>query len=349
MTKDANKKFNPQMLTIARESRGMLQLELAEAIEVSKSSANRMEQDLLEASPVVVGQLSKVLNYPEEFFYQKGEILPLALSYRKRDNVPARILSQIEANITIYRLNIERLLLASSPVDVQIPILDVLKLKSPEECAKELRKLWKLPKGPIEDLSEVLEAKGIMLISFDFETDRVDGRFMILLEKFPVIITNKRLLGDRQRFTLAYQLGHLVMHQYTSPGFGRDLSHEANLFAAEFLMPEKDIKPDLEGLTLQKLAVLKKKWKVSMQALLYRASNLQLLSVSQKNYLLQQFNQQNIRRREPKELDITIEQYKSVRDLITQYRTKQKLTVDKLASFLHLSTEDFFKRYTDKT
>ena len=60
--------------------------------------------------------------------------------------------------------------------------------------------------------------------------------------KFPVVFSNKRSLGDRQRFTLAYELGHLVMHLQTNPSFTRDISHEANEFAAEFLMPEKDIR-----------------------------------------------------------------------------------------------------------
>lgn len=137
------------------------------------------------------------------------------------------------------------------------------------------------------------------------------------------------------------------MHLHTSPGFERDLSHEANLFAAEFLMPAKEIKDDLTDLSLPKLAELKKKWKVSMQALVYRANDLEMLTDNQKRYLLQQFNQQNIRRREPPELDIPTEQYKLVRDLITQYRTKQKLSVAKMAAFLHLEQDDFLQRYND--
>ncbi len=208
-----------------------------------------------------------------------------------------------------------------------------------------MRKLWKIEKETIGNLTEILEEKGVLLLQSDFGTDRVDGHCTIALDKFPIIVTNKSLLGDRQRFTLAYELGHLVMHLYTSPSYNRDLSHEANVFAAELLMPERDIKTDLEDLSLPKLGELKKKWKVSMQALLYRASDLELITDNQKRYLLQQFNQQNIRRREPKELDIPTEQYKLVRDLLTKYRTKQKLSVAKMASFLHLEAEDFIQRY----
>lgn len=338
-------KINPQMITVARESRGLVHLELADKMGISKSTAWRFEQDVFGINDETLEKLSKILSYPSSFFYQKGEVLPLSLSYRRRDVVASKLLSQIEANINIYRLNLEQLLSAINWQDLKLPVLDVNKYGSPQECAKQLRKMWKIEKGAIENLNELLEEKKILTINFDFGTERVDGRCVMALDKFPIIVTNRTLLGDRQRFTLAYQLGHLVMHINTSPAYDRDLSHEANLFAAELLMPEKDIKNDLEDLSLPKLGELKRKWKVSMQALLYRATDLGLVNDNQKRYLLQQFNQQNIRRREPKELDIPTEQYRLVRDLLTQYRTKQKLSVAKMASFLHLEQEDFLQRY----
>lgn len=338
-------KINPQMITIARESRGLVHLDLAEKLDVSKSTAWRLEQEASETNSDLLVKLSKTLNYPDSFFFQRGEVLPLSLSYRKRNIVASKLITQIEANINIYRLNIEQFLAAIGYDDLKLPILDVNKYGTPQECAKQLRKIWKLERGGIGNLSEILEDKRIFLISFDFGTDRVDGRCTMALDKFPIIVTNKNLLGDRQRFTLAYELGHLVMHVYTSPEYNRDLSHEAKLFAAELLMPERDIKNDLEDLSLPKLGELKKKWKVSMQALLYRASDLELITDNQKKYLLQQFNQQNIRRREPKELDIATEQYKLVRDLLTRYRAKQKLSVAKIATFLHLEPGDFIQRY----
>lgn len=346
MIKESNKEVNIKMLTLARETRGITQAELADKTTISKTSIHRLEKGTQEVTPEMLDEISKALNYPHSFFYQKADVAPLALSYRKRDNVPAKELSMIEATINAHLLSIEQLFTAGKFPETNIPLLDVLKYHTPEKCAAQLRKAWNVPHGPIENLSKVIEKNGIMLISFDFGTDRVDGRFGMALDKFPVIITNKRLLGDRQRFTLAYQLGHIVMHQYTSPGFERDLSHEANLFAAEFLMPEKDIKNDLQELSLPKLAMLKKKWKVSMQSLVYRAEDIGQITERQKFTLMQLFNQQNIRRREPKELDIAIETYKAIRDIITKYRSKQKLSIDEFAAFLHIEASDFITRYS---
>jgi Zn-dependent peptidase ImmA (M78 family) len=135
------------------------------------------------------------------------------------------------------------------------------------------------------------------------------------------------------------------MHLNTSPGFDRDLSHEANLFAAEFLMPDDAIKPELTDLNFNQLPELKKKWKASMISLLYRADDLGLISPNQKRYLLQQFNEQNIRRQEPKDLDVATEQFRLVRDLITKYKTRQKLNVKQLAEFFNMEQEEFLDRF----
>jgi len=80
-------KINPHMVTIASESRGLVHLDLAEKLNVSKSTAWRLEHEMLATNQDLLRQLSKTLNYPESFFFQKGEVLPLSLSYRKRNSV----------------------------------------------------------------------------------------------------------------------------------------------------------------------------------------------------------------------------------------------------------------------
>lgn len=340
-------RLNPKMIALARESRALTQLELAEKLSVSPSHMSRIEQEFIEVGKHHLSELSKTLNYPEEFFYQEGENLPPAIALRKREKVAQKILLPIEAQVNIYRLSIEKLLKAISQHDINLPILDADKLGSPAEAARKLRKLWKIEKGAIPNLTQVLESNGLLIVGFDFNTDRVDGMSILANGKFPVVFSNKRSLGDRQRFTLAYELGHLVMHLQTQPSFMRDISHEANEFAAEFLMPEKDIKADFkDGVTLALLADLKRKWKVSMQALLYRANDIGVITDGQKKYLLSQFNSLNIRRREPSELDIPREQPMKLRDMITNYKSKQRLNVKQLALFFNSNEDEFLSKYS---
>ncbi|MEO6304706.1 MAG: helix-turn-helix transcriptional regulator, partial [Bacteroidia bacterium] len=69
-------KLNPKMLTVARESRGLTQIELAEKLNLSPSNISRMEQDFIEITPANFNAIVATLKYPEEFFYQEGETLP---------------------------------------------------------------------------------------------------------------------------------------------------------------------------------------------------------------------------------------------------------------------------------
>ncbi len=340
-------KINPKMLTLARESRGLTQSDLADKLKTHRTYITKMELEQMPIAENTLEIIQKVLRYPKSFFMQEGEILPSLLTYRKRDTVAQKFLTPIEAKTNIYRLNIHSLLRAMKFSSADVPSLNLAKYESIEAAAKQLRKHWNIPKGPIENLSELLEKNKIILVSFDMGTERVDGRTLLTADKHPIIFTNSSMLGDRQRFTLAYEIGHLVMHVQTPPDFDRDVSHEANMFAAAFLIPEKEIKSDFDdNITVPKLAQLKKKWKVSMQALLYRASDVGLLTDNQKRYLLQQFNQMNIRRREPMELDIPRETPMLLRNLITKYKTTQGLNLKGIAGFFHLETDEFLSMYS---
>ena len=338
-------KINPKMIMLAREARGITQMELADLVGINRSNISRFEQEFCGFSDEVVIKLIKALHFPEHFFLQNEEILPPAL-YRKRDQVPAKTLTYVEANINILRLNLQKLIETMKLEAPKLPAFPVSEVGSPEDAAIKLRKLWKFPKGAIENLTEILEQNGIITVPVDFKTDRIDSRSILIDNKYPVIFYNKSLLGDRLRFSLSYELGHLVMHSRQMFLSTEEVGHEANIFAAEFLMPEKDIKGEFkEGLTLDILAKLKKEWKVSMQALLYRASDLDLLTDNQKRYIIGQFNALKIRRREPVELDVRIERGRLLRDTITQYRTKQKMSVKEIANFFCLNEEEFLERY----
>jgi Zn-dependent peptidase ImmA (M78 family) len=90
------------------------------------------------------------------------------------------------------------------------------------------------------------------------------------------------------RFTLAHELGHLVMHRFPT----ENMETEANEFASTLLMPSADMRSAFLGrrVTLELLAALKPEWKVAMQALLMRATSLKCVSPNQARYLWQQIS-----------------------------------------------------------
>ncbi len=338
--------INPQMILLAREARGMSQSDLAERLNSYKASVSRLEHGDGPVDENTLIALAEATHYPPQFFMQKGEILPVNLSYRKRKQVPAKLLTPIEAQMNIIRNHVQLIINGIGSADTTLPIFEVTEKTTPEQIANLVRKSWRVPAGPIENLSRLMEDKGILISSFDFATDRVDSRSMLTDNNQPIIFLNRNLLGDRQRFSLAFELGHLIMHTYCTVAHDRDINHEANLFAAEFLMPAKDILPDYkDGITLSLLGELKRKWKVSMISLLYRADDLGLLTPNQKRYLVQQFNDQKIRRREPPQLDVPKENPQRIRQLITELMQKARLNIFQLCTLLAIEHDDYIAYY----
>lgn len=338
--------INPGMIVLAREARGLSQERLAARLNTYKANISRLEHGNADMDEQTLLTLSAVTGYPPHFFLQQGEILPVNLSYRKRKNVPAKLLAPIEAQINIIRSHVQfitRTMLQSVP---RLPLYQVNEKNTPARIALLVRRKWDIPAGPVDNLVDLLEQQGIIISSFNFGTDRVDSRSLITDDDFPVIFLNRNLLGDRQRFSLAFELGHLIMHSFCAVPHQRDIDHEANAFAAAFLAPAKEIMKDFrDGITLPLLGELKRTWKLSMISLLYRADDLGLLTPNQKRYLIQQFNGQKIRRREPPQLDVVKEQPRLLPSLLNQFIKKNKITVAQMATLLAIEADDYKKYY----
>jgi Zn-dependent peptidase ImmA (M78 family)/DNA-binding XRE family transcriptional regulator len=340
-----NEKINPKMIALAREARGYSQADLADLSGVSRPSITRLEQGDLHLNEGFIKNMTEVLKFSESLYSLDAEPLPTAI-YRRRENVPAKLMNKVDAMINVYTLGIGRLLRAIQFDKLVVPSFPTTPTEGANRSAMLTRRVWNLKDGVITNLTSVLEEKGFITLPVDFETERIDSRGVLIDDKYPVIFYNKKLLGDRLRFTLAYELGHIIMHT-RNPLTRFDDSKEANEFAAEFLMPKKEITKDLdEKLDLDRLAELKSKWLVSMHALLYRAEDLNVITENQKRYVINRFNHLKIRRREPKELDVPIERGQLLRDLITKYRSKQKMNVKEIADFFYMKEEEFLATFS---
>ena len=147
------------------------------------------------------------------------------------------------------------------------------------------------PDAPATRLAWRLEKNGVVVLPIHLEIDEHDA-FSVWADtepRTPVIVTTAGRSGDRQRWSIAHELGHLVLHQAfaLTPSAIED---EADIFAGEFLLPEEVIRKDLSApLTLTMLADLKGRWGVSMQALVMRAFNLGIITDGQRRYLFRQF------------------------------------------------------------
>jgi Zn-dependent peptidase ImmA (M78 family)/DNA-binding XRE family transcriptional regulator len=337
-------KFNYKNLILAREVRGLTQQELATILNFPQSTLSKIENGNQRIESDFLKKLGLVLDFPESFFCQDIEVYPPNLHYRKKSDVTAKILSYVEALMNIYRFNIQKLLKSIEIPFTRLPFVDSMSNVRPQEAAVYLRQFWSIPKGAIEDVTKTLEDNGILVIPMDFGSERIDGRSMVTQDGKFIIFINNKLSGDRQRYTLSHELAHVILHINSVNVFEVDIEKEAMVFASEFLMPEKEIRPQLMGkLTLQKLADLKKYWKVSMQAILYWAGSLKLVTENQSRYLWSQFNALRIRIKEP--IDIPNEKATLLSEVIKAFIEQLGYTRQELAGILNISLTDFKKMY----
>lgn len=340
----ATQKVNHMMVTLARESRGLTQSELAEELGVSQGKVSKIEQDLLGVTDQMLGQLSTCLGYPENFFYLTDSTCAHAINlHRKRAALPKRTLCKIDAHLNIRRIHLRRLLDEIEITGVELPTYSVDENNSPYEIARKVRALWGVPSGPIESMTKLIESAGCVITHCDFESQFIDGVSSRCNDLPPVIFVNKDIPGDRLRFTLAHELGHLIMHSTPNP----NMEDEADQFASEFLMPQKDIICDLQVISLSRLAELKLRWKVSMAALLVRAGKIGTVAPRQSQYLWMQFSKAGYRTREPLPLDVPREPPRLLKLIIEYHLQDNEFTAETLSELLGIYKDEFSQMYLE--
>lgn len=334
------------MVILARESRGLTQRELAERLEMDNGRLSRIEAGLKEFSPDQAQCLIEVLDYPRSFFMQRATRQGMGASefyHRKRASLTGRVLAEIHARIDIYRIGIERLLHgAVSEPSKAIPSLDVEDCGGPAEVARLVRSTWFQPRGPIADLTRLIEDAGGIVIRMAFKTPLVDAVSRALPGLPPLFFMNRDIPADRYRFSLAHELGHVVMHALPNP----EMETQAHAFAAELLMPADDIRPDLASVSLPRLAALKGVWKVSMAALLKRAKDIGTIADRQYRFQWMRMSQAGYKNREPVETSLEQEEPHLLSELIDLYRSDMSYRDEDLQALLRLNPPDFEGLYT---
>ena len=113
--------------------------------------------------------------------------------------------------------------------------------------------------------------------------------------------------------SVSHELGHLVMHQPLTVGMG-DVGRQAREFAGCFLLPENAMRHDLmPPVTIDTFLNLKTKWGVSMQALIMRAHQLEIITPRKKDYLFSKLRSRGWFIREPLSHAVPLEKPRAIR------------------------------------
>jgi Zn-dependent peptidase ImmA (M78 family) len=328
----------------------MTQKGLASISGIDQGRISRYEGGLKSIPEEEMKILADALSFPITFFLRRGQRLGAETSeifHRKRLTITATQQKRIDGLINVYRLGIERLLDAvelDSPYS--IPQYDIYEYdRDVEQIAAIVRAAWRIVSGPVDNLIARLEAASCMVFRLDFGTDKIDEAVQWVKPLPPIIVVNSRASGDRLRFSLAHALGHLVMHHNEVPY--PEMEDEADQFASAFLMPARDIRPELAPVTIEHLLQLKPYWKVSMQALIRRARDIGEINDRKYTSLFQMLSRAGYRKSEPN--PIPPEQPELVGSLLSQYKEQLQYSDAELAELVDLELNDFRAWYYSDT
>lgn len=268
----------------ARKAAGLSLRALADRAGVTAMAISKYEGGKSTPSSRVLLDLSKALGVRTEYFFRPVKIELQEMKHRKHSRLPKKALDQIEGDVKeqLERFMELEQLLPNGPVQAfklpeNLPA-PITTLDEVEGVARELRTSWGLGVDPIPVLTDMLEERGIKVFQSQAINDRFDG-MAATVDGIPVVVVGRGWPGDRQRFTLAHELGHLVLQGRLAPDVEEEAA--ANRFAGAFLAPADEVRKELGEtrvwLEPRELEVLKKTYGLSMQGWMHRAKDLGIL------------------------------------------------------------------------
>lgn len=288
-----------QRIKQARKANNLSLRKLAEEIGVSAMAISKYERDLDIPGSGILLRLAQALKVKVDFFFRPSIVSVQLEAFRKHTTLRIKEQEAIRMRIQDWverYLEVENLF-PDEQYPSDLPRFPANSMNEIEDTAVKLREHWLLGADPIENLVQLLEDHGIkvgMISAFDhFDacTFKADG--------CAVIVTKAELPGDRQRFNLGHELGHLVLDVQSN----LDPEKAANRFVGAFLVPARTAHFELgtqrTDLNFNELYMLKQKYGLSMQAWVYRARDLKIISENTATRLFQQFRVNGWHKQEP--------------------------------------------------
>jgi Zn-dependent peptidase ImmA (M78 family)/DNA-binding XRE family transcriptional regulator len=291
--------INGARIRLIRELKGMTQADLASHIGVTQSAIAQAESGASTISEELTGKIAFKTGFPLSFFKQDDTSeFPLgSLLFRAHKSLtPAEKAEAHRSGQLIYEMvGLLRQDRKVRELPIRFPRIDA----DPIHAAKVARSQFGLsPDTPIENLINAIEKAGVFVFTLPISLPKFDAYSLWAGSepRRPVIVIGSGKPGDRQRLSVAHEIGHLVLHQAIS-GNIRDAEEQATAFASELLMPESAMRHEIiRPVTLTGIARLKMKWRVSIQALIRRAYELAIITASQYKYLFTQLSRKSLER-----------------------------------------------------
>lgn len=344
--------FVGTMLAEARVSRGLTQTQLAELSGISKQSISNYEKDKQSPRLLTIEKLASALNVLPTFFHTQpiaDENSPVyfrslaKLTKREREKAKVK-LNWLARVVECYDKYLE---LPSVNIPQDLDISCRLKSVSDEEIediALRCRKAFGIGDGPISNVTMLMENNGVIILRMPLDVKEEDAfsRWALQSSTPVAVLAASKPSACRERFSLAHELGHLVMHRGITPSKEnlKLIELQANRFASAFLLPAHSYVRDFGYPSLDVLKLLKSKWKVSIQMQVIRCWQLGVISDASKRNFFINISKRKWRTKEPLDDTIPFEQPKVLKESTKLLCKDGGLTFEDISHETSLSLDD---------
>jgi Zn-dependent peptidase ImmA (M78 family)/transcriptional regulator with XRE-family HTH domain len=288
-------------LKLARRKAGLSLRDLSAAIDdlVTAQAIGKYERGESIPSSGVLLALAKTLGVSLTYLLDTQEVSLSGVEFRTKANTSARDRAVVETEVLewIERYLQVEVILELDSAKWHCPLARPHHLESieaAETLADTVRAEWKLGRDPIPNVTELLEEKGLKVLTIELP-DRVSG-FTCMVQRpkgdgqpLPVIVVNNKFTLERRRLTLAHELAHRLID--TDSLSDKDEEKAANRFAGAFLMPADHVRREVgkqrNALGYNEIIDIKRIYRVSGAAVLMRLRQLDIISESTLIYIFQ--------------------------------------------------------------
>ncbi len=315
--------FVPQRLVEARLACLKSRAELAREVGLTGQAIGHYETGERRPDMSILLRISKTLNQPVSFFLRPSPLIEDRRGTRffrsvgsrsNKTNYALDVRTKWLWEIVIFLIQHIRLPLPNFP-DVPPPAADQgYTSEEIEIIATLVRRYWGLGDGPIANVAALFETHGIIVTRFEIGSDKIDA-FSCWIDKRPfVLLGSDKKSACRSRFDAAHELGHLLLHRdigqedLDKKAVRDRIENEANRFAGAFLLPRSQMMKEFYSTRLKHLEGMKRRWKVSMQAIAHRCMNIDIIDEYQYILFRKTMSAERYLAREPLDDIIPLEQ-----------------------------------------
>ncbi|MCF7992856.1 MAG: XRE family transcriptional regulator [Thiohalocapsa sp.] len=300
-----------QRIHQARLAAGLTLEALGQQLGVTKAAIQKYEKGTVTPDSAKLLKIAKACGVRTEYFFRKQVVQLEEVEFRKTrafglkraDAIRIRVAEQVEKRFALLDAFPDSPIARFSVPD-EVPA-QVTEMRQIDAIADSVRRSWALGLNPIGDLTDTLESLGLLLLTVDEAHEAFSGMTAMAVsadhQRYPVIAVSSTWPGDRQRFTLAHELGHVLLAGRLVEALSEEKA--CDRFAGAFLVPRvaviRELGKQRHRLEPRELYRLKCEYGLSMKGWAIRARQCGVITQAYFQSLMKQFSVRGWHRWEP--------------------------------------------------